>query len=175
MDTLPMPNHLLPETIDAIYSAQQKASFDSQEDSFDDCQESAYVPAYKAKEKTELCKFWLYDNFCKFGDECAFAHGHHELVKKTHVASKFRMTLCTSYLNGDSFCIYGNRCQFCHPSRDFTDFDEQRTRYQNLLDENAKIMKSRIDQVADPEITTFNIAMPDKSRLSVFEKFCPLT
>jgi len=126
------------------------------------------------KEKTELCKFWLYDNHCKFGDDCAFAHGHHELVKKTHVASKFRMTLCTSYLKGDAYCIYGSRCQFCHPSRDFSDFDNQRTRYQNLLNENAKIMQSRIDMVADPEITTFNIAMPEKSRLSVFAKFCPL-
>lgn len=132
-----------------------------------------YEPAYKQKEKTEICKFWLNGQDCKFGNECAFAHGEHELMKKTHVASKFRMTLCKSYQTGDGFCQYGARCQFCHLSRDFSDFDQQRTRYQNLLNENATIMKSRIDQVANPDVSTFNIALPSKGRLAIFESICP--
>ena len=33
-------------------------------------------------------------------------------------------------------------------------------------------MKSRIDQVADPDVDIFNIAMPNKSRLPVFESLC---
>lgn len=96
-------------------------------------------------------------------------------MKKTHVASKFRMTLCKSYMTSDGFCQYGVRCQFCHLSRDFSDFNQQRTRYQNLLNENATIMKSRIDQVANPDVSTFNIAMPQKGRLSIFESICPET
>lgn len=56
---------------------------------------------------------------------------------------------------------------------DFSDFDKQRTRYQNLLIENTRIMKDRLDSVAEPEIGTFNIAMPSKRRLAVFEKICP--
>jgi len=69
-------------------------------------------------------------------------------------------------------CVYGARCQFCHISTDFSDFSEQRTPYQNLLTENSKLMKSRIDQVADPDVDIFNIAMPNKSRLPVFESLC---
>lgn len=42
-----------------------------------------------------------------------------------------------------------------------------------MLDENAKIMKSRIDQVAEPDVSTFNIAMPSKRRLAVFDQYCP--
>lgn len=76
-------------------------------------------------------------------------------------------------MNGDHHCVYGTRCQFCHVSRDFSDFDSQRTRYQNLLNENVNIMKYRIDTVADPDIDTFNIAMPSKNRLSVFSSICP--
>lgn len=33
-------------------------------------------------------------------------------------------------------------------------------------------MKMRTEIVADPDITTFNIAMPGKARLSVFEGIC---
>jgi hypothetical protein len=33
-------------------------------------------------------------------------------------------------------------------------------------------MKNRIDQVADPDVDTFNIAMPNKSRLAIFDKVC---
>lgn len=85
------------------------------------------------------------------------------------------MTLCKSYMTTQGFCQYGVRCQFCHLSRDFSDFDQQTTRYQNLLHENAKIMQSRIDQVADPDISQFNIAMPKKARLAIFESVCPDT
>ena len=42
-----------------------------------------------------------------------------------------------------------------------------------MLDENAKLMQARIDQVADPEIGTFNIAIPNKKRLPVFDQICP--
>lgn len=42
-----------------------------------------------------------------------------------------------------------------------------------MLSENANIMKSRIDQVADPDVSQFNIAMPKKDRLAIFESICP--
>ena len=80
-------------------------------------------PAYRRKEKTEFCKFWLNNESCQYGAECAFAHGEEQLLKKTHVASKFRMTLCNSFMTGKNTCQYGARCQFCHLSQDFSDFD----------------------------------------------------
>mmetsp|Transcript_19367 Transcript_19367/g.23905 ORF Transcript_19367/g.23905 Transcript_19367/m.23905 type:complete len:104 (+) Transcript_19367:621-932(+) len=78
-------------------------------------------PSYKQKEKTELCKYWCETGHCKFGNMCAFAHGEHELQKKTHVATKYRMKPCTAYQEG--YCIYGRRCQFLHTEIDFTDFE----------------------------------------------------
>ena len=33
-------------------------------------------------------------------------------------------------------------------------------------------LKSRIDQVANPDVSQFNIAMPSKARLSIFESYC---
>jgi len=44
----------------------------------------------------------------------------------------------------------------------------------NLLAENASIMMDRINGVAEPDINVFNVAKPDKARLSVFNYFCPL-
>ena len=49
---------------------------------------------YKMKVKTELCKSWLKDGTCSFGDNCAFAHGEHELQKKKHVASRYKTKMC---------------------------------------------------------------------------------
>lgn len=60
-----------------------------------------------------------------------------------------------------------------HSAVDFSDFEEQRTRFQNLLTENARIMQERIDQAADPDINQFNIAMSSRPRLAVFEHHCP--
>lgn len=81
------------------------------------------------------------------------------------------MTTCTAYEQG--YCIYGKRCQFMHSAVDFSDFDQQRTRYQNLLNENARIMTERIAQAADPDVSVFNIAHASKGRLAVFEEFAP--
>ena len=35
-------------------------------------------------------------------------------------------------------------------------------------------MMDRINGVAEPDINVFNVAKPDKARLSVFSHFCPL-
>ena len=130
-----------------------------------------YEPAYKKKEKTELCKNWERGIECKFGDQCAFAHGYDDLQKKTHVASRYKVTLCKSYHSAPYYCQYGSRCQFAHLARDFNNSDNQN---RHLLSENARIMMDRINGVADPDINIFNVAKPDKPRLAVFSHFCPL-
>ena len=75
---------------------------------------AALEPAFWQKQKTEICKFWLNGGECKFGPTCCFAHGESELLKKTHVPSKFRMSFCKSYMQAPFYCQYGTRCQFCH-------------------------------------------------------------
>lgn len=41
------------------------------------------------------------------------------------------------------------------------------------MTENARIMKERIDSAANPNIDTFNVALPSKGRLAFFAQLCP--
>eukprot|EP01025_Chloroclados_australasicus_P026138 TRINITY_DN2596_c0_g1_i5.p2 TRINITY_DN2596_c0_g1~~TRINITY_DN2596_c0_g1_i5.p2 ORF type:complete len:316 (+),score=34.47 TRINITY_DN2596_c0_g1_i5:2155-3102(+) len=64
------------------------------------------------KMKTEICRLWEKDGWCKFGDGCHFAHGAQEL--KTAVRHpKYKTKLCRNYSQTGS-CQYGQRCQFIH-------------------------------------------------------------
>ena len=35
---------------------------------------------FQQKFKTEMCRNWELNGKCKFGTECTFAHGYHELL-----------------------------------------------------------------------------------------------
>ena len=50
-----------------------------------------------------MCKNWL-NNICKYGVVCAFAHGEEFLLKKTHVAAKYKASLCKSYHSAPFYC-----------------------------------------------------------------------
>lgn len=58
-----------------------------------------------SKYKTELCKEFQIQNYCKYGAKCKFAHGREELNKKIN-STKFKSKLCKSYYN-QGFCRYG--------------------------------------------------------------------
>ena len=60
-------------------------------------------------------------------------------------------------------------------ARDFSGSNAENKNFNsNLLAENARIMMDRINGVAEPDINVFNVAKPDKTRLSVFDFFVPL-
>lgn len=52
-----------------------------------------FVESYKMKKKTELCKNWELNGTCKFGTDCAFAHGEHEIVAKNHLPENYKTKL----------------------------------------------------------------------------------
>lgn len=111
-----------------------------------------------------MCKNWL-KNICKYGDACAFAHGEEFLLKKTHVAAKYKAILCKSYHCAPFYCQYGARCQFAHLTRDFGQTDcgfQANQGYSDLLTENVQQMQIRLNNAAKPDIVTFNVAMPQK-------------
>jgi len=70
-------------------------------------------PDYKMKFKTELCRNWEMTNECKFGSQCAFAHGGHELRRKLHTHDNYKTAPCRGF-HERGYCLYGTRCQFIH-------------------------------------------------------------
>ena len=80
------------------------------------------------------------------------------------------MSLCDKFVHGGC-CPYASRCQFAHPVFDFTDLDQHRTPFQNLLHANSTNMKMRLE-TENPEVEIFSVVKPSK-RLSIFESICP--
>jgi len=68
---------------------------------------------FKVKYKTELCKYFSINGFCKFGENCAYAHGIENLRSKVTNSEFYRTKNCVSFFE-KGFCPYGNRCQFRH-------------------------------------------------------------
>ena len=71
------------------------------------------------KYKTELCKSFMEDNFCQYGNKCRFAHGEEELVIKEK-NNNYKKKLCKSFYK-EGFCTYGIRCNFQHDQRKLSD------------------------------------------------------
>lgn len=71
------------------------------------------------KYKTELCKTFMENNFCQYGNKCRFAHGEDELVIKAKITN-YKRKLCKSFFN-EGFCSYGIRCNFQHDQRKLSD------------------------------------------------------
>ena len=67
------------------------------------------------KYKTELCKSFMQNNFCIYGNKCRFAHGRSELVHKQQI-NNYKQKTCNSFFN-KGYCPYGNRCNFKHDER----------------------------------------------------------
>ncbi|CAL4186821.1 unnamed protein product, partial [Meganyctiphanes norvegica] len=64
------------------------------------------------KYKTELCRSFQYNGFCKYGDACLYAHGGVDLrMYPKH--PMYRTKKCFSFHN-KGYCLYGSRCQFLH-------------------------------------------------------------
>ncbi len=65
------------------------------------------------KYKTEICKNYEINKFCKWGFSCCFAHGREELRTKI-VTSCFSKTKICKNFHKNGFCPYGTRCQYFH-------------------------------------------------------------
>ena len=70
---------------------------------------------FKSKWKTEKCHNLEIYGHCKFGKNCAFAHGDDELKEKNKKYN-YKTKPCEQFFN-KGFCPYGSRCQFSHKIR----------------------------------------------------------
>ena len=68
---------------------------------------------FKIKYKTELCKYYEINGYCKYGDKCAYAHGKDNLRSKVTNTTAYRTKKCTQFFE-QGYCPYGSRCQFAH-------------------------------------------------------------
>ena len=68
---------------------------------------------FKVKYKTELCKYYEINGYCKYGDSCAYAHGVENLRSKVTNTTYYRTKKCVQFFE-NGYCPYGNRCQFAH-------------------------------------------------------------
>ena len=88
---------------------------------------------FKTKWKTEKCHNWEMDGQCKFGENCAFAHGEEELKQKTTNNNNYKTKLCRQFFE-EGFCPYGCRCQFSHKNKSF-DFKNNIYKFKNIVKE----------------------------------------
>lgn len=59
--------------------------------------------------KTEMCRNMVANGYCKYGQDCSYAHNNDELMAKTHLPSNYKTKLCTQYQD-QGYCLYGERC-----------------------------------------------------------------
>jgi len=112
-------------------------------------QESRTDPKFK----TELCKSWIENEFCIYGNKCRFAHGKAEIFNKPVINSKYKQKNCLSFFQ-TGHCNYGTRCHFKHDER----------RFQNLQFPHYSY-KLMIKNIAD----YYNSDDDDCDRLSIFQ------
>jgi hypothetical protein len=68
---------------------------------------------FKIKYKTELCKYYQINGHCKYGNNCAYAHGIENLRSKVTNSTSYRTRKCIQFFE-KGYCPYGSRCQFQH-------------------------------------------------------------
>lgn len=62
--------------------------------------------------KTEICRSFEENNFCRYGPKCQFAHSTSEL-RKIDRHPRYKTEICKTYWE-DGTCPYGRRCCFIH-------------------------------------------------------------
>ncbi|MCQ2820815.1 MAG: zinc finger CCCH domain-containing protein [archaeon] len=113
---------------------------------------------FKTKYKTELCKYYEINGTCKFGANCAYAHGKENLRAKVTKASAYRTKKCIQFFE-KGFCPYGSRCQFAHALKN------------NIINNpyDADLSYSKTMEILSKEENYNNIRnMTTKERLPVF-------
>ena len=122
---------------------------------------------FHLKYKTELCKYYECNGYCKYGEYCAYAHGKENLRSKITNTIFFRTKKCESFFK-NGYCPYGSRCQFAHQFHTNiinNPYDKKMT-YEKILDTINKI--ENIDNikilVKKPRLQCFKEIIKNKNQ-----------
>lgn len=116
---------------------------------------------FKTKWKTEICRYWEMYGECKFGDNCAFAHGDSELKQKK-LTFNYKTKPCKQFFEL-GYCSYGSRCQFSH---------KKQSQSGKCEEDNEKDKISYLKVLKELEDDSNNISheLTERPRLNAFEE-----
>ncbi len=121
-------------------------------DYFDKYQEKLKDPKYK----TELCKSYMSEGICVYGNACRFAHGKQDLLTNDENASKKERECISFFKLG--YCTYGTRCCFIHDSKELNKIERKyfstklefyKEGYSNKRLDIFKTLTQHIDEAAN--------------------------
>ena len=137
---------------------------------------------FKTKWKTELCHYWEMYGQCKYGENCAFAHGDSEL-KKRKLTFNYKTKPCKQFFE-QGYCSYGSRCQFSHKKEELKNDEEKEKEkgsylkiIEELLSEENTISHELIKRprlLTFEQITHCSSEESRKSRLQLYEDIIKL-
>ena len=116
---------------------------------------------FQTKYKTELCKNWIEIGFCRYGNNCKYAHGHSEVVLQKLAPTKKDKNCKTFFKTGQ--CPYGTRCQFDHEHRHISQI--MRYHHTAKLITLESLYANSIDQ--DTFLETYDAQL---SRMPIFQQ-----
>ena len=120
---------------------------------------------FKTKWKTEICHYWEMYGECKFGDNCAFAHGDSEL-KQRKMTFNYKTKPCKQFFEL-GYCSYGARCQFSHKKEDLK-------KEKDSSDGEVSYLKI-IEEFLSDDNQTISHELVKRPRLMTFEKITSST
>ena len=115
---------------------------------------------FKIKYKTELYKFYEINGHCKFGDNCAYAHGIENLRSKVTNSTAYRTRKCNQFYE-KGYCPYGSRCQFQHQLKSnlINNPYDRKMSYKKILETISKL--ENVDNIKK---------LIEKPRLEIFKE-----
>jgi len=123
------------------------------------------------KYKTEICRNWEVEGYCRFGDECTFAHGDRELHRRSSMPANYKTKICKQFTEEPYYCPYGEKCQFLHLTFSTeAQGTKRQLKYSEMLSETCKQMEKKLMHMNNFEDLDLPIPVFKNSRLSVFKE-----
>ena len=130
------------------------------------------------KYKTELCKFYEMNNYCKFGENCIFAHGKENLREDKFKKSGYKKRPCQNFFE-NGFCLYGNRCQFSHNIKEYKfvnklNYNKNYNNNNNKKNNNKFLYSNLFDINYYKKIDNSKDIYKYINRLKIFKSLCKI-